>query len=234
MKKKPTTKRFLAYIVDILIIGFITSMFAEIEFLNPNYDDYKNTVEEYNIVYSEMLNNPTQVDEALIQDYTYDIAKLSLPTSIISLVLTILYFVVFQYFNKGQTIGKKLFKIKVVSEDGNNPSFIQVLVRGLIIYSIITSFVLVILIALTNKTFYINASQYVSLVDMGIIFVSIGLIMFRPDGCGLHDLIVHTNVVFESDIEVEKVENVKKKNVKQLKSKTKKVKDANIVDEKDE
>ena len=40
--KKPTLRRVCAYIVDLIVITIISSMFVRIEFLNPKYDEYQN------------------------------------------------------------------------------------------------------------------------------------------------------------------------------------------------
>ena len=47
----------------------------------------------------------------------YNYQKENVLQSGISAALTIAYYVVFQYMNKGQTIGKKLFKIRVKQDD---------------------------------------------------------------------------------------------------------------------
>ena len=39
--KKPTLRRVCAYIVDLIVITIISSMFVRIEFLNPKYDEYQ-------------------------------------------------------------------------------------------------------------------------------------------------------------------------------------------------
>ena len=39
--KKPTLRRIGAYIVDMIVITIISSMFIRIEFLNPKYDEYQ-------------------------------------------------------------------------------------------------------------------------------------------------------------------------------------------------
>ena len=55
-----------------------------------------------------------------------------------SLVVTIAYFVVFQYLNKGQTLGKKLLKIKV-KEKGENPSLKSIIIRTVMINNIFST-----------------------------------------------------------------------------------------------
>ena len=53
---------------------------------------------------------------------------------LITVLVSIIYFVVFQYNNKGQTLGKKLMKIKVNSLNGDL-TMNQLVVRSLLVNS---------------------------------------------------------------------------------------------------
>lgn len=221
--KKPTLRRIGAYIVDIIVITIISSMFVRIEFLNPKYEEYQKAYNEYIDYAGEVMNNPEKVNDNDLNDITYNLSKTGLATNVITLVVTILYFVGFQYINQGQTLGKKLFKIKVVDSNNNRPKFYQILVRALLINSIITNTVSAVLIGTLSKEAYIASSQYVQLVDMAIIAASFILIMFREDGKGLHDMIAGTKVVFESETSEEETKVKEAKVVKtRKKSKDKK------------
>ena len=192
--KKPTLRRIGAYIVDIIVITMISSMFVRIEFLNPKYDEYEKAYNEYIDFTSEVINNPEKVNDSNLNDITYNLSKTGLATSIITLVVTTLYFVGFQYINRGQTLGKKLFKIQVVDSENKKLKFYQVLVRALLIDKIATNAISAILISTLSKDTYLTGSQYVELVDMAIMAASFILIMFREDGKGLHDMIAGTKV----------------------------------------
>lgn len=201
--KKPTLRRIGAYIVDIIVITIISSMFVRIEFLNPKYEEYQKAYNEYIDYAGEVMNNPEKVNDNDLNDITYNLSKTGLATNVITLVVTILYFVGFQYINQGQTLGKKLFKIKVVGSKNDKPKFYQILIRALLINSIVTNAISVILISTLSKNTYMASSQYVQLVDMAIMAASFILIMFREDGKGLHDMIAGTKVVFEDEVSEE-------------------------------
>lgn len=221
--KKPTLRRIGAYIVDIIVITMISSMFVRIEFLNPKYDEYEKAYNEYIDFTSEVINNPEKVNDSNLNDITYNLSKTGLATSIITLVVTTLYFVGFQYINRGQTLGKKLFKIQVVDSENKKLKFYQVLVRALLIDKIATNAISAILISTLSKDTYLTGSQYVELVDMAIMAASFILIMFREDGKGLHDMIAGTKVVFESEVNEEESKVKEAKIVKtSKKSKNKK------------
>ena len=128
---------------------------------------------------------------------SYDLSKVGVNSAVINLVVSTLYFVGFQYINKGKTVGKKLLKIKIVDEKNERPKFYQVLIHSVIINSLVTSLISVILIVSLSKSNYLTYNQIVQFIDMGLVFLSIGFMIFRKDGKGVHDLIAKTNVVYE-------------------------------------
>lgn len=44
----------------------------------------------------------------------------------------VLYFTVTEYWFKGQTLGKRLFRLRVISDDGRNPSFSAIFLRNIL------------------------------------------------------------------------------------------------------
>lgn len=233
--EKPVFKRVCAYIIDIAVVAFIFMLFSKIELLNPNAEEYDKVYDEFttyvekNSTTSDGLKNIMSGDE--YKNFSYRLAKLQIPNSILNIVITFGYFVVFQYLNKGQTIGKRLMKIRVKSKNGKRASFVQILVRSLLINEIIASIILVIFISTMSQSMYLQANRIVELIDMLIVYGSLGFIMFRPDACGLHDLLMNTVVVSdEKEISEEKEETVepKKANVKEAKVSGEKTKKSNV------
>lgn len=233
--EKPVFKRVCAYIIDIAIVSFIFMLFSKIELLNPNAEEYDKVYDEFttyvekNSTTSDGLKNIMSGDE--YKNFSYRLAKLQIPNSILNIVITFGYFVVFQYLNKGQTVGKRLMKIRVKSKDGKRVGFVQILVRSLLINEIIASIILVIFISTMSQSMYLKANRIVELIDMLIVYGSLGFIMFRPDACGLHDLLMNTVVVNdEKEVSEEKEETVesKKANVKEAKVSSEKTKKTNV------
>ncbi len=233
--EKPVFKRVCAYIIDIAVVAFIFMLFSKIELLNPNAEEYDKVYDEFttyvekNSTTSDGLKNIMSGDE--YKNFSYRLAKLQIPNSILNIVITFGYFVVFQYLNKGQTIGKRLMKIRVKSKNGKRASFVQILVRSLLINEIIASIILVIFISTMSQSMYLQANRIVELIDMLIVYGSLGFIMFRPDACGLHDLLMNTVVVSDQkEVSEEKEETVepKKANVKEAKVSGEKTKKSNV------
>ena len=233
--EKPVFKRVCAYLIDIAVVAFIFMLFSKIELLNPNAEEYNKVYDEFtkyveeNSTTSDGLKNIMSGDE--YKNFSYRLAKLQIPNSILNIVITFGYFVVFQYLNKGQTIGKRLMKIRVKSKNGKRASFVQILVRSLLINEIIASIILVIFISTMSQSMYLQANRIVELIDMLIVYGSLGFIMFRPDACGVHDLLMNTVVVNdEKELSEEKEETVepKKVNVKEAKVSGEKTKKSNV------
>jgi len=223
---RPVFKRICAYIIDIAIVSFILFLFSKIEILNPNIDKINSIQNEYEKYIETVAKNDADVTKLLkddkVQNYIYELAKLQVPTSILNVVITFGYFVVFQFFNKGQTIGKKFMKIRVKSIKGDKLSFMQVFGRSLLINEILVSILIIIFVSCLSQSVYFNARRILELIDMVIVYGSFGFMMFRSDGCGIHDLLVHTCVVNEDEVVNGEVEEVKEE------IKTTKVREAKV------
>lgn len=237
--ERPIFRRILAYLIDIAVVSVIVFLFSKIEILNPNSEEYNKVYSEFETYVTENTKDTEDVTSILkseeYNNYSYKLSKLQIPSSILNIVVTFGYFVIFQYFNKGQTIGKKFMKIRVKSTKGDKVSFVQMLVRSLLINEILSSIILVIFLSTMSQGMYSSAGKIVQLIDMIIVYGSIGFILFRKDARGLHDLLVSTCVVEEDAEESENVneEVVIEETIKPEKvTKTKKVREANVSENK--
>ena len=196
-----TLKRICAYLIDSIIIFAIITLFSKIEILNPNTKEYNEAINQYYEVYedymisiknggSELINLQNQIN-----DISYSVSKNSIPTSILNIVITILYFVIFQYFNNGQTIGKRLLGIKIINKSKEKPTFTQILIRSIIIYGFVTTISSLVILSCCSKEVYFNTYTYLSSIESILILLSFVVMLFREDKRGLHDLIAGTSVI---------------------------------------
>ena len=190
-------RRISAYLIDYLFIFLIITMLSQIRVLNPTYDEYYEAYDRYMEIYDDLsVDNVLEIAEsAEYQEVNYDFSRYSVAISIISLVVYLAYFVGFQKWNKNQTLGKKMFNIEVVSNDGKSASWLQILLREVIIYNIVWEILAIISIFVFNYAGYMIASSVLSLIAGIILWVSVLFIIFRKDGRGLHDIIAKTKVV---------------------------------------
>lgn len=194
LEKALFIQRFAAFILDVFIVSMVASMIAY-PFLDMNSID-KLSESSTQIVEDYMKQ------EISIEEYTnesisvsYEMARKQGILSLITIFLNILYFVVFQIKNDGQTIGKKLLKIKVSSNDGNQLTMNQMIFRSLIINSILIDMVNFCVLLFTNQMAYFYGVGILSMIQFTIIAASGFMVMFSEKRQGIHDLIAHTDVV---------------------------------------
>lgn len=192
-------KRLGALILDMIIVSTVVSMLT---FFVNNNSNYEKLTKEYNDVMEQAMDKKTSPKEykkllSKASDISYDLSKQTVVVSFVSLTMYILYFIVFQFYNKGQTIGKKLMKIKIESNDGKDLTMNQLAVRSLIINSILANLILLAVIILGSKDIYFVSSTTVSMIQYIIIFTTAIMILFRKDKRGLHDVITNTKVINE-------------------------------------
>ena len=187
-------QRALAYLLDIFIISFIFSIIT-IGF-KPNTE----IEEKYNEVYDNYIKGEITAEQYL-EEYTdvlYDMQKANALPNAINTVLIIVYFIVFQYLNKGQTIGKKLLKIKIVNEDKKDISISQMLIRGIMIYSILSSLINIILFFNVSRKIYMTSYLSIGGIETLILFLSAIFILYRNDKKALHDIVSKSIVIKEN------------------------------------
>ena len=192
--KKPKFKRLLAYIVDIFIVAVIASLFIDIPIINPYLDKYVELSEQM-ITYISGVEPFTQ--EA-INKLQYDFVYYSFYASVILLVVKVLYFIFFQYLNKGKTIGKAIFKIELVSEKRKLKLY-QVALSSLVICNIFTQTITLILLRTLDMNAFTRTSNIISYIEFFILITSALMINIRKDSRGIHDIISNTSVVYRKE-----------------------------------
>lgn len=194
-------KRILAYLIDVVIVLFASSMLSSISYLNPQLETYNKYYDEYSEKTKDYLDKKTADDEYLqiTNDYSYKLERNSVYSSIISVVTILLYFGVFQKYNNGQTLGKKLLNIRVKG----NLNVFKYLLRTAIIYNVFINVAKIILIVALDQNQYLIANKYLYALALVVEVTTIVMIMLRKDHKGLHDLIVGSEVVEENKKVVE-------------------------------
>lgn len=191
-------KRLLAYIIDILIVGFVASALANIDILNPYLDNYIEAYEKYS---KEMdsLNEDNVFDKIKSEEFVLDyqnVLKYGVYSSVISIICYILYFGGFQKWNKNQTVGKKLMRLKVVNKNNKDDVRLwQYILRTIIVYNLLFNSLSVVVSYMFKGNLFFTTSIITSIIGYVITYVGYIMILFRKDGCGLHDFVSGTKVV---------------------------------------
>ena len=224
---KPVSyKRILAYLIDILIvicIATILTMFI------PVSEEYTNQMNELNAVLEDYSSGDISETEYLekFNDISYIVNKESVQVSIVSVVLSTIYFVVLAYYMNGQTFGKKIMKIQVVSANSKKLTMNNYLIRSLLVDSILMNTISIVTILFLEKSSYLKVYDATSTIFGAIYVVIFAMILFRQDGRGLHDLLANTKVISLNDKKV-----LNEETIKEEKKATKKevIKDAEIIE----
>lgn len=184
-------KRLGAFFVDCIILYFVLTIITP---LIPTTIDVEN-LNNQSIEILEKYMNEEITDEKFVEDtndISYKLSKGTYLSSIAGIVIYILYFVVYQSYNSGQTLGKKLFKIRVVKMDDTNPGINSLLKRCLIPYGILVNFILAVLILVASKNIYITTNTILAYIHVIVLFVSIITMMVKSRG--LHDYLANTKI----------------------------------------
>ncbi len=191
-------KRICAYFLDILIVSFISLAFT---YFIPTSKEYDDNINKYQSLLSEFSSEDIEPTEFINQtnDLIYILNKESIPVTIVNLVLTIIYFVVIQYFMNGQTLGKKLMNLKIIPIKNKKITMNNYLIRSLLINSVFMNTLRIILILILKKSIYIKVNDITTYLFGGIYLISLVMILLREDGRGIHDLIASTRVISLND-----------------------------------
>ena len=188
------------------------------ENLSKYYEDSKLSKKEY-----KKLEGEVEKDyQKKYEDLAYKIAKNSSISSAIYIIVTILYFGIFNLVTDGQTLGKKIFKLKIVSSDDGKPNIVSYIIRSVLLYNTIYYLVSLIGIYTLNKENYYLVTNIVYQIQYYIQIIIICMVMLRTDGRGLHDILAKTKVISINDIKDGLSEENKTTEPKKAKSRKKK------------
>lgn len=187
-------QRFLAFLIDIVLVSVVAS-FISYPFLDMD------SIQKLNESSVEVMENYTngKIDE---KEYfnesstiSYELARKQGVNTLVIIFLNILYFVVYQIKNNGQTLGKQILKIRVVDSSHGDLSMNQMIFRALIINSILLDMISFGVLIFANQSSYFYGVSFLMFIQFCILSVSTFMIMFGRNRRGLHDLVAHTDVV---------------------------------------
>ena len=201
MKEVYFTQRLIAYIVDFLIVGLLSSLLVTgVSLLLPKDDKYEKASESFMKEYEEVLKkNDTKSMMDFFEnqkDNLYTIEKSSIIVYAFDIIIYAAYFGAFQFYNGGQTFGKKVTKIKVVgNKKKSDYNYGTSLLRTALNYGIFSKLLLILILLICNSSNYIIPLYGVEAVALIFNIVLIIMIALRKDGRSLSDMICHTKVV---------------------------------------
>ena len=111
-------------------------------------------------------------------------------------ILLLVYYVVIPLLLNGQTLGKKLMRLKIVN-NSNETCDVPVwsyIVRCLVLYQPISYIVKLIGVYFMNASMYYDISNFMVTIQGYVEMLVLAMIMIRLDGRGLQDILANTRV----------------------------------------
>lgn len=187
--KASLKKRMTAYLIDIIIIivilGFIGIFYKT---------DNSNLQSSMNLITLKYASG-----DVTFSDYMTEISSIykkmdfnNIVITFINLIFIILYFIVFPYFNNGQTIGKKMMSIEVRAKSNKKLNFLHLLIRNLIINGLFYLIAVIICVFVVLSDIYFMVITSLGIIQLGLILSSMLMVCYRKDKKGLHDLLAGT------------------------------------------
>lgn len=283
---KKIFKRFIAYLIDMMVVILITQSLSGIPIFNNQLDDYEkyykdyielyenyatfkqdltskfedeqlsleeynalieeheaynNTLEEYYINDELTKDNFDELNKIIDEEYNkaynrayYNLEKNNIAYLIIYLLASIAYFVLFNKYTNGQTLGKKLMRLKIVNskDENKNVPIISYIIRLIILYQPIYYIIRLIGINLMNATTYSNVTTTVYQMQGYLEMLIIAMMMIRTDGRGPQDLLAKTRVALydRNGFEIKDKPDMLSQKMQELQNSNKKVIDEEQID----
>lgn len=192
--KNPKFRRILAYLLDLFIVSLLVSVVVSVL---PKNDESVLLQKKYNDVVVDYQDKKIDINEAFdkLSEYNYEIIYYGYYETFALVVITILYFIVLPYFYDGKTLGKNLFKIKVINSNGTKVSLNGLVIRSLFNLSIIKDIGVLILITINNRNIFDNIYPKINSLSNILLLLCFLFILYKSDGKGLHDIVSKTMVV---------------------------------------
>lgn len=179
----------------------------------------------------ELLEKLAEENIDINNKYVYKVNKYSAWSNVVRIVIGIIYLGVVQFFTKGYTLGKKIFKLRTISDNDKPISLIKYIVRAILITEALIIGTDVVFILTNSYKSYLSFNSVMSYVKYFYELAFMICLVARNDQKSIHDLLLHTRVALfdKAGNEVESVvfaeipqEPVKPQEVKPVKTTTKK------------
>ena len=201
-------KRISAYILDSLILLMLVSFLITPIQLNDKkvFTEFKEhskeildvTADYIKVVSSNDVKKSLELEKKVKSlgenskklQYKHRYSLYFLSQKILTVLLTIVYFVIFPLFNNGQTLFKKIFKIKVEYDTILKYLLREEMARNFVLTSLILYF-----IASFNYSLFSLYLGYITPITLSFMIINFIVFLVNKDNKSLHDIIAGTNVV---------------------------------------
>ena len=186
-------KRLIAYLLDFMLLTIIVTI---INYILPTSTKQVELNNQINEIQQNLLDNKIDKEE-YFNEYKkilpeYD--KENMPINICNLVFILGYFIIIPVVNNGQTLGKKLLKIKIEKENGSL-SIGDMVIRNFVTTSLLQLMIASTFVYIVNGDIYYNLSAIISFLQILLVIITSFMIIYRKDKKGVQDLLTGTQVI---------------------------------------
>ncbi len=192
--KAKTSKRFLAYLIDIILIGIMLTMISDVLVDKNEMAQLNNQLNEVN---EKKLNEEIKLNE-VFKEYAIITKQIDLENvmlNTVTIVIILIYFVFVPYYNDGQTLGLKLLNIRIVTRDGSKLTISKLMLRNFIINGLAYMTIGLTFLYLFSSLIYFILVSILGFIQLGLVIMSIFMILYRRDKRGLQDILSETKII---------------------------------------
>ncbi len=180
-------KRFLSYLIDMLIV-FILVFFIN-KMLPNKYDvEIKNLNQQ---LYEEKIDNTEYFDNYKHLLHVHD--KEDLWLNISTTILLICFFVLIPYYF-GQTIGQKIFKLKMVANDDDIFMLDDLIARSVVNNGLGYMIFMLIILYITNDNIYFILINLLAFLQITVVIISVFMVLYSYKRLSVADKFTNTRI----------------------------------------
>ena len=188
-----TRKRIIAYILDLFIVALLTSLIFSTSIFEKEREIYLENTTLYQETYQNYVNKKATAEEVIKSEY--DMYHSSSTLLITKAGVTILYFCIIPYFMNYKTLGKKLLKIKIVPNKGNEIKAGHFFARGLITSNVIFDIITILLLLKLPINSWQTSSIIINYISYIFYLLLLETTIMSKDKRGIHDKLFNTKVI---------------------------------------
>ena len=186
-------RRILAYFFDMFLVMFISSCIFVLPVFKDSYENYTELSEK--VVNS--FNDDDKSDAEII-DLEYDLYKASSNLLIIKLGISFFYFAILGFIFNGRTLGKKLFRLRVIPMGDKYLRPGLYVFRSLLVNNIVLDLISLLSILFGSRNTWLVVNSLTGILSYLISFVLLLVMLFNINGRSLHDYLFKTAVIYEN------------------------------------